>query len=79
MVFKGDEAESSLLPSGALFYDVNAFNLSIFFKMLPDVVLLGILFDPTDKDLLDGQMGAGFIGVLKQRALMSTQQTPTWL
>lgn len=61
MVIKGDEAESSLLASGALLHDVNALDLSVFLKMLSDVVLLGVLLDTTDEDLLHCQMGAWFI------------------
>lgn len=66
VVVKGDKAESSLLPSGALLHDVNAFNLSIFLKMLPNVVLLSVLLDTTNKDLFHRQMSAWFVRVLKQ-------------
>lgn len=72
MVIEGDKAESSLLPSGAFLHDINAFNLSIFLKMFPDVVLLGVFLDSTNKDLLHCQMGTWFIGVLKERVPMST-------
>lgn len=64
VVVKGHEAESSLLPGGPLLHDVNAFNLSIFLEILPDMVLLRVLLDTADKDLLHCQMGARFVGVL---------------
>lgn len=64
MIIERDKAESSLLPGGAFLHDVNAFNLSVFLKMLSDVVLLSVLLDTTDKDLLHRQMGTWFIGVL---------------
>lgn len=67
MVIKRHKAESPLLPSGAFFHDVNAFNLSILLKILPDVVLLRVLLDAADKDLLHCQMGARFIGVLERK------------
>lgn len=70
MVIKWHKAEASLLPSGALLHNVNAFNLSIFLKILPDVVLLRVLLDTTNKDLLHCQMGPWFIGVLKQKEAM---------
>ncbi len=69
MVIKGHKAESSLLPRGAFLHDVNAFNLSILLKMLPNVVLLSVLLDTADKDLLHRQMGTWFIGVLKQECI----------
>lgn len=69
MVIKRHKAESSLLPGGAFLHDVNAFNLSILLKMLPNVVLLGVLLDTADKDLLHRQMGTWFIGVLKQECI----------
>lgn len=64
VVIKGDKAEPPLLPSGAFLHDVDAFNPAIFLKVLPNVVLLGVLLDATDKDLLHCQVGAWFIGVL---------------
>lgn len=79
MVIKSDKAESSLLPCGAFLHDVNAFDLSIFLKILANVVLLSIFLDATNKDLLHCQMGAWFIGVLKWSALVSTHQTITYL
>lgn len=78
MVIKRHKAESSLLPSGAFLHDVNAFNLSILLKMLPNVVLLGVLLDAANKDLLHCQVGAWFIGVLQQKESVSADQTITF-
>lgn len=73
MVIKRHKAESSLFSSGALLHDINAFNLPIFLKILPNMVFLGVLLDTTDKDLLHRQMGARFIRVLQQRAMSTSQ------
>lgn len=75
MVIKGDKAESSLLPSRAFLHDINAFNLSIFLKILADVVFLSVLLYTTNEDLLHCQMGTWFIGVLKQRVSVSAHTT----
>lgn len=74
MIVKGHEAKATLLPSGALLHDVDTFDLAVLLKVLPDVVLLGVFLDATNKDLLDGQVGAWFVGVLGQSEESQSKQ-----
>lgn len=64
VIVKGHEAKSPLLAGRALLHDVDALDLAVLLKVLPDVVLLRVLLDAADKDLLHRQVGAGFVGVL---------------
>lgn len=79
MVIKGDKAESSLLSCGAFLHDVDSFDLPVFLKIIPNVVLLRVLLDATNKNLLDCQMGSWFVGVLKQSGSVNTSPTTTQL
>lgn len=66
MIIKCYEAESSLLPSGAFFHNINAIYLPVRLEVFTDVVLLCVLLDAANKYLLHCQMGTWFIGVLKE-------------
>ena len=66
MVIEGDEAEPSLLPSGAFLHDVNAVDPSIRLKVVSNVILLCVFLYTAHKDFLHCQMGAWLRGVLSR-------------
>lgn len=64
VVIEGHKAKPSLPCSTAFQHYVNAFDLSILFKIVTDLVLLSVFLDSTNKYLFHWQMGTWFVGVL---------------